>query len=174
MVRTPPSGAVDSALVSHNTLGEPPRSLTAGFPAAADRLRASRASLAARALELAIADDPDIRARLDDVALRSLLLDTEVLLERLALCVAGGDSHWLAEFADQSATVFRRRKVAMDDVIAACEGLRSAVRGVLSDEEMVPAINALDAAVAVFRRTRGIAGDARKRNKLVTDIYKGI
>jgi hypothetical protein len=174
MVRTQPTGAVDSILVSHFTLGEPPRSLTAGYPAAADRLRASRARLAARALEVAVAADPDIRARLDDVALRSLLLDTEVLLERLTLCVAGDDSHWLVEFADQSATVFRRRKVGMDDVIAVCEGLRSAVRGALSDEEMAPATSALDAAVNVFRRTRGIAGDARKRNKLVTDIYKGI
>jgi hypothetical protein len=174
MVRTQPVGAVDSILVSHITLGEPPRSLTAGYPVAADRLRASRARLAARALEVAVAADPDIRARLDDAALRSLLLDTEVLLERLALCVAGDDSHWLVEFADQSATVFRRRKVGMDDVIAVCEGLRSAVRGTLSDDEMAPATRALDAAVSVFRRTRGIAGDARKRNKLVTDIYKGI
>ena len=33
---------------------------------------------------------------------------------------------------------------------------------------------ALDAAVHVFRRMRGVAGDARKQNKLVTDIYKGI
>jgi len=174
MVRTRSTGAVDSALVSHITLGEPPRSLTAGFPAAADRLRASRARLAARALEVAAAADPDIRARLDDVALRNLLRDAEVLLERLALCVAGDDPHWLTEFADQSATVFRRRKVPMDDVIAVCDGLRSAARGVLSDEEMAPATRALDAAVNVFRRTRGISGDARKRNKLVTDIYKGI
>ena len=174
MVRTRPTGAVDSILVSHNSLGEPPRSLTAGFPAAADRLRANRARLAARALEVAIAADPDIRVRLDDDVLRNLLLDADVLLERLALCVAGNDSHWLAEFADQSSTVFRRRKVAMDDVIAVCEGLRAAVRGTLSDEEMAPATGALDAAVNVFRRTRGIAGDARKRNKLVTDIYKGI
>ena len=174
MVRTPGTGAVDSALVSHITLGEPPRSLTAGFPAAADRLRASRARLAARALEVAIAADPDIRARLDDTAMRNLLRDAEVLLERLALCVAGDDSHWLSEFADQSATVFRRRKVPMDDVIAVCEGLRAAVRSVLSDEEMAPATSALDAAVKVFRRTRGIAGDARKQNKTVTDIYKGI
>ena len=108
------------------------------------------------------------------VFLTNLLRDAEVLLERLALCVAGDDSHWLSEFADQSATVFRRRKVPMDDVIAVCEGLRAAVRSVLSDEEMAPATSALDAAVKVFRRTRGIAGDARKQNKTVTDIYKGI
>ncbi len=160
--------------MSHTSLGEPPRSLTAGFPAAADRLRASHARLAARALEVAIAADPDIRARLDDAAIRNLLRDAEVLLERLALCVAGDDSHWLAEFADQSATVFRRRKVPMDDVIAVCEGLRAAVRSAVSEEEMGPATRALDAAINVFRRTRGIAGDARKRNKVVTDIYKGI
>jgi hypothetical protein len=160
--------------VSHNSLGTPPRSLTAGYPAAADRLRASRARLAARALEVAVAADPDIRARLDDAALRSLLLDAAALLDRVALCVAGDDSVWLAEFADQSATVFRHRKVPMDDVIAVCEGLRAAVRSALSEEEMAPATRGLDAAVVTFRRARGIAGDARKRNKLVTDIYKGI
>ena len=41
----------------------------------------------------------------------------EVHVDRLALCVAGNDSHWLGHFADQTATVFRRRRVGMDDVV---------------------------------------------------------
>jgi hypothetical protein len=160
--------------VSHPTLGLPPRSLQAGFPDAADRLRAQRAALATRALELAVAADPDLRARHDDAGLRNLLKDAEVLLERLALCVAGNDSHWLREFAEQSAPVFRRRDVGMDDVVGLCEGLRSGALGILSEEEMAPANAALDAAIKVLLWHRRISGDQHKRNKLSETLYKGI
>ena len=54
------------------------------------------------------------------------------------------------------------------------EGLRAAARGVLSAEEMVPADLALDEAVTVYRWYRRLSGDARKRNRLVDAIYKGI
>jgi hypothetical protein len=160
--------------VSHPTLGLPPRSLQSGFPDAATRLRASRAALAVRALEIAVDGDPTLTARYDETGLRNLLRDTEVHVDRLALCVAGDDSHWLKQFADQAATVFRRRGVAMDDVVRLCEGLRSAARGVLSDEEMVPANAALDEAVATYRWYRRLSGDARKKNRIVDAIYKGI
>jgi hypothetical protein len=159
--------------VSHPSLGRPPRSLHAGFPDAAARLRASRASLASRALEVAVDEDPTFRTRYDDAGLRNLLSDAEVLVDRLAQCVAGDDPHWLEAFADQTAPVFRRRKVAMDDVVRICEGLRAGARGVLADEEMVTADRALDAAITVFRWYRRLAGDARKRNRIIAAIYKG-
>jgi hypothetical protein len=159
--------------VSHPTLGLPPRSLSAGFPDAAARIRANRAALGVRALEISVDGDPSIRTRYDDLGLRKLLRDTEAFVERLALCVAGNDPHWLKEFADQSATIFRRRKVPMDDVIRLCEGLRSATRGLLSTDEMVPADAALDEAVKVFRWYRRLGGDARKRNPIIAAIYKG-
>lgn len=161
-------------IVSHPSLGLPPRSLQAGFPDAAARLRTERVRLAARALEVASSEDPTIRSRYDDAGLRNLLRDAEVLVDRLALCVAGNDPHWLREFADQTATVFRRRKVPMDDVVRLCEGLRAGARGVLSAEEMVPAEEALDAAVEVYRWYRRLAGDARKRNRFLTALYKGV
>lgn len=95
-------------------------------------------------------------------------------MDRLALCVAGNDPHWLKEFADQAAPVFRRRKMPMDDVCQVLEGLRVAARGFLSDEEQVPADAALDEAVKVYRWYRRLSGDARRKNKLTDKLYKGI
>jgi hypothetical protein len=160
--------------VSHPSLGLPPRSLQAGFPDAAARLKVQRAALAARALEVAIDADPTLRARFDDVALRNLLKDTQVHVDRLALCVAGNDSHWLKEFADQAAPVFRRRDVPMDDVCRILEGLRTAARGTLSEKEMVPADAALDEAVKVYKWYRRLSGDARKKNPIIEKLYRGI
>lgn len=173
MLRGPALRTVSFETVSHPTLGLPPRSLVAGFPDAADRLRSSRARIAARAIEVAVDADPTFRTRYDEPGLRNFLRDAEVFTDRLALCVAGDDPHWLREFADQTATVFRRRKVAMDDVVRILEGLRAGARSLLSEDEMVPADHALDAAVTVFREYRRLAGDARKRNRIAAALYKG-
>ena len=159
--------------MTHPSLGLPPRSLQAGFPDGAARLRADRGRIAARALEVAVGDDPTFRDRYDAVGLRSLLGDAEVFVERLALCVAGNDSHWLKDFADQTATVYRRRGVAMDDVVRLMEGIRAGARGVLSEAESVPADAAIDEAIKVFRWYRRLAGDARKRNPILAALYKG-
>jgi hypothetical protein len=159
--------------VSHPTLGRPPRSLHAGFPEAAARLRTERGRLAVRALEVAVDADPTMRTRYDELGLRSLLRDAEVFVDRLALCVAGNDPHWMKHFSDASATVFRRRHVPMDDVVRVLEGLRAGARGVLSDEEMVPADRALDEGVKVFKWYRRLAGDARRKNALLQAIYRG-
>jgi hypothetical protein len=159
--------------VSHPSLGMPPRSLQAGFPDGAARLRTQRGRLAARALEVAVDADPTFLARYDETGLRNLLSDTEVFVDRLALCVAGNDPHWLKEFADQTATVYRRRGVAMDDVIQVMEGLRLGARGVLAEAETVPADAAIDEAIGVFRWYRRLAGDARKRNPILAALYKG-
>ncbi|MHB8892433.1 MAG: hypothetical protein ACYC65_10370 [Candidatus Limnocylindrales bacterium] len=160
--------------MSHHTLGLPPRSLQAGYPDAAARLRGERARLAARALEVAVAEDATLRSRYDESGLRNLLRDAEVVVDRLALCVAGDDVHWLKEFADQSATVLRRRGVPMDDIVRICEGLRTGARGVLAGDEMAAADRALDEAVKVYRWYRRLSGDARKRNRILAALYKGI
>lgn len=167
------AGTVSSGTVSHPSLGHPPRSLTAGHPEAGARLREQRTRLAARALEVAVDADATLATRHDELGLRNLLRDAEVLVDRLALCVAGDDPYWLREFADQTATVFRRRGVPMDDVVRVCEGLRAAARGVLAGEAMAAADRALDAAVEVYRWYRRIGGDARKRNKILAMLYRG-
>jgi len=159
--------------VSHPTLGLPPRSLQTGFPEGAARLRADRARIALRALEVAVDADPTFRTRYNEDGLRNLLRDAEVFVERLALCVAGNDPHWLKTFADSTATVYRRRKVPMDDVVRILEGLRAGARGVLSDAETAASDAALDEAVKVFTWYRRLAGDARKRNPILAALYKG-
>jgi hypothetical protein len=160
--------------VSHPTLGKPPRSLHAGFPDAAARLRSMRPALAARALEIAVDADPTFRTRYDEPGLRNLLRDAEVFVDRLALCIAADDPYFLEQFADQTATIFRRRKVSMDDVNRILEGLRSAARGILSPAETGSADRAIDAAAAVYGWYRQIAGDARKKNPILQALYKGI
>ena len=150
-----------------------PIDMTAGFPAAADRLRAATHRLGARALEIAVDRDPTIRERLGETGLRFLLRDTEIYLERIARSVASTDPAFVREWADWVAPVYRRRKVPMDDLVNLTEGLRGALGTVLSPEERVPADAALDGAVVVFREYRRIAGDARKRNRIAAAIYKG-
>ncbi|HEY4188812.1 MAG TPA: hypothetical protein VGM28_00195 [Candidatus Limnocylindrales bacterium] len=159
--------------MSHPSLGLPPRDLTAGFPDAAARLRVQDQRIATRALEVAINDDPAYADRIGEAGLRNLRQDATVFVDRLALCVAGNDPIWLREFADQTATVYRRRAVALEDVMRLFEGIRSGVRGVLSADEMAPADTALDEAIAVFKWHRRLAGDAKKPNPLIAALYKG-
>jgi hypothetical protein len=159
--------------VSHPSLGLPPLDLTAGFPDAAARIRTSRARLATRALAVAIEADPTIRQRYDEAGQRHLLRDAELLAERVALAVSADDPRPAAEYADMTAPVYRRRGVPMDDLVALCEGLRSALPGVLAPGVLPTAGAALDGAIEVFRWHRRLAGDARKRNRLLQFLYKG-
>jgi hypothetical protein len=159
--------------VSHPSLGQPPRDLGAAFPQAAERLRRERERIGVRALEVAIERDPSMRERHGEVGLRKLLRDTEALIERLAIAVASGDRMAVASWADWVSIVYRRRAVPMDDLAHLCEGMRRAVASVLSPDEQALAGAALDEAIKVFRWNRRIAGDARKRNRLLSFLYKG-
>ena len=161
------------ANVSHPSLGLPPRDERAGFPDAAARLNRNRKRIGQRALEIAIDRDPAFRDRYDEYAMRQLLRDTEILIDRLALSVASNDPLPMREFADQVVPVYRRRKVSMDDLIKLAEGLRASADADLVGDEEAPMHAAIDAAIAVFKWHRRIAGDARKRNRLLQAIYKG-
>ena len=109
-------------VVSHPSLGREPRDLTAGFPDAADRLRTSRGRIAARSLDIALADREGMRERYDELGLRKLLRDAEVLVDRLALSVAANDPYYLREYAVWTDIVYRRRGVPMDDLVAIVRG----------------------------------------------------
>ena len=159
--------------MTHPSLGLPPRDERAGYPAAADRLVANRAAIGRRALEIAVDRDPTFRDRHDELALRRLLRDTEILINRLALSVATNDPLAMREFADQVVPVYRRRRVSMDDLVRLYEGLRAAAGSFLSGDELAPMHAGIDAAIKVFKWHRRIAGDARKRNKFLQFIYKG-
>lgn len=147
--------------------------MTAGFPAAAARLRASRAALAARALEVAIEIDPSIRDRYDEIGLRRLLRDAQVLLERTADAVASNDPHILSSWAEQVAPMYRRRAVPMDDLVRICEGLRRGIIASLAPAERTVAEQTLDEGIRVLRWHRRLAGDARLKNRILQAIYKG-
>jgi hypothetical protein len=159
--------------MSHPSLGLPPRHLNAGFPAAAARIRGAADRIAARALEIAIDRDPTLRERYDEIGLRQLVRDARGYVERVALAVAANDPAITAEWADWVAPVYRRRRVPMDDLIGLSEAIRQQLLTVLSPAERPPADAALDAAIRVFRWYRRLAGDARKRNRILQFIYKG-
>lgn len=147
--------------------------MSAGFPAAASRLTSERARIAARALEAALGADLGMRERYDELGLRQLLRDAELLVTRVALSVAANDPYFAREYAGWTVIVYRRRKVPMDDLVNLCEGIRSALPNVLTADELVPANAALDDAIEVYRWSRRLAGDARKKNALLQLLYKG-
>ncbi len=159
--------------MSHPSLGLPPLDLTAGSPDGAQRIRADVSRLGARALEHALATRVEMRDRYDEAGLRHLLRDAELLAERVALCVAAGDPLPAREYGEQTAPVYRRKKIPMDDLTALCEGLRAAFPGVLAPADLPAADAALDAAIEAYSWHRRIAGDARKKNAFLQFLYKG-
>jgi len=159
--------------VSHPVLGLPPTDMRAGFPAAAERICAERARLGARTLEALAARDPTLGQRLGEAGLRALLRDTEVYLERVARAVASNDPGQLREWAEWVVPVYRRRRVPLDDLVGLGEAVREVLGAVLGPDERVPADEAITEAKAVFRWHRRIAGDARRRNRLLAAIYRG-
>jgi hypothetical protein len=161
------------AFVSHPSLGLPPLDRTAGLPDAAKRVRGAQDRLAARALRAAMDADPTLETRYDEAGLRQLLRDAELLADRVALCLETADPDLAREYGEWTATTYRRRRIPMDDIIALCEGLRTAFPVVLAPGEQEPASAALDAAIGVYRWHRRIAGDARRRNPILALLYKG-
>ncbi|HEY7736277.1 MAG TPA: hypothetical protein VH813_05745 [Candidatus Limnocylindrales bacterium] len=159
--------------MDHPSLGRPPRDLTAGRPAAADRLRAARSRIAGRAIEIAVEGDPTMPERHGELGLRKLLRDTNVMLDQLALAVASGDPSVMKDYGEWVAPIYRRRRVPMDDVIRLAEALRRAVGSVMVPDEQPTADAALDVVIAAFRAHRRLAGDARKRNPILSFLYKG-
>lgn len=159
--------------VSHPSLGLPPIDRTAGLPAAAARIASSRDRLAGRALEIAIDRDPTMRERHDEYAMRRLLRDTAVLVDRVVDAVAAGDPAPARVFAEAVPPAYRRRKVPMNDLINLAQSVRAAIGATLASADMAPVDAAIDAMIEPFRWHGRIAGDARKRNRLLQAIYKG-
>jgi len=146
---------------------------TSELPASAVRVTAARDRLAARALEIAVDHDPTLRARYDEIGLRRILRDTAVLVDRVVDAIVDGDSERARVFAEAVPPMYRRRKVPMDDLVNLAEGVRAAIGAILPLADMGPVDGAVDAMIERFRWNRRIAGDARKRNRLLAAIYKG-
>lgn len=159
--------------MSHPSLGLPPRDLSAGDAAAAALLRRGGARLRTRALDSAMALDPTFADRHDELTRQALVSDLEAFVDRLIMAIASDDPHAMATFADLVAVRYRKRKISMGDVITLCEGLRRASAAVV-EPGSVPALDAaIDEAIAVFKWHGRLAGDARKKNPLLSFIYKG-
>jgi hypothetical protein len=158
----------------HPNLGLAPVGMTAGYPAAAERLRGDQMRISASALEAAAEADPTLRARYDDAGLRRLLRDGELFVERLAMCLGSDDDRWLSEYAEWIAPIYRRRRVPLNDLSALCAGIARTVEPMLTPDEFTAATGSLEAATAVFRRTSRIAGDRHKRNTLWKWMYRGV
>ncbi|HEY8437999.1 MAG TPA: hypothetical protein VIK65_05235 [Candidatus Limnocylindrales bacterium] len=159
--------------MSHPSLGLPPVDRTAGLPPAAARVDAAGERLAARALEIAIDRDPTFRDRYDEIGLRRLVRDTVTLIDRVVDAMAVDDPEPARVFAEAVPPAYRRRMVPMDDLITLCEAIRTAIGGVLARGDMAPVDAAVDAMIERFRWHRRLAGDARKRNRILAAIYKG-
>lgn len=160
-------------IVSHPSLGLPPVDRTSGLPPAAARVDAARERIAARALEITLDRDPGMRERHDEYATRRLLRDAAVLVDRVVDAMAAGTVEPARVFADATPPAYRRRKVPMNDLIELTEGVRAAIGATLARSDMGLVDEAVDAMIERFRWHGRIAGDARKRNRLLAAIYKG-
>ena len=147
--------------------------MSAGDRAAAASIRSAGPRLSSRALAAALDIDPTLKDRHDGLVLEGLLADLQAFVDKLAAAVSSEDPSVMAKFADLVAVRYRKRKIAMDDVVTLCEGLRRAAGSVV-DPSAQPTIDAaIDAGIAVFKWHRRLAGDARKRNPLLAFIYRG-
>lgn len=162
------------ASFDHPNLGLAPVNMTAGFPGAAAKLRRERASIALRALQAAVEKDPTIETRYDQVGLRRLLRDVELIAERLAMCLASDNPRWLIEYTEWIGPLYRRRGVSLLDLGALIEGIRRSVAADLAPEELAAADRWLDAAIAILKRNSRVAGDRHKRNALWKWMYRGV
>ena len=158
----------------HPNLGLAPVDMTAGFPAAAQKVHAAAATIAANALEAAVKADPTIRTRYDQVALRRLLRDGELLADRLATCLASGRDKYLTDYAEWIGPICRRRGLSLGDLAAVCAGMREGLEPQLNPDELAAATRSLEAAAAVFKRNGRLAGDSHQRNALLKWMYRGV
>lgn len=171
---TPVSKPPSALAARHPNLGLAPIDATAGYPAAAEKIRGDMLKISAGALEAAVKADPTIRARYDDAALRQLLRDGELLVERLSMCLGSDTVRWLSEYAEWIGPIYRRRRVPLGDLSAICAGILETVEPMLSPAELEVASRALEAAATVFKRNSRIGGDRHKRNALWKWMYRGV
>ena len=122
--------------MSHPSLGLPPPDSGGRRTDAGRRVRESAARLAARALAVAMDADRTLGERYDEDGLRARLHDAELLAERLALALDLEDPTPMREYADWVSPTYRRKKVPLGDLMALCEGLRTALPDVLAPGQL--------------------------------------
>jgi hypothetical protein len=158
----------------HPNLGLAPIDMSIGFPLTASRLQREAATIAARALENLGRADPTLMTRHDEVGLRRLLRDGELLVERLAMCLGSDNVRWLTEYAEWIGPVYRRRRITLSDLAALCAAIEAELETELTPDERACAARGLEAAALVLRRNGRLAGDPHERNELLKWMYKGV
>ncbi len=158
----------------HPNLGLAPVDMGSGFSGAARRVRRDKTGIAARGLEAAVKADPTLRKRYDDLGLRHLLRDGELLVERLAMCLGNDDVRWIAQYAEWIGPTYRRRGVPLADLATVCAGVREVMAPDLTSDELACADRALDAAQVVLQRNGRVAGDQHKRRAIFKWMYRGV
>jgi hypothetical protein len=159
--------------VSHPSLGLPPATPAGGEPAAAAILRSERDRLAARTLEAFLDEDPTVRERYDDLALRRILRDLGTILDQLAATLAAPDHDAFIAWCESLVPSYRRRNVPMDDLVLLMALLSRATSAALEPGPGELARELLAEAARTFRSHRRLGGDARKKNPVIDFLYKG-
>jgi len=144
-----------------------------GDPVSAAALRRDRRRIAERAIAYAGEVDPEFNDRHDDLALAQLQLDVDSFVNRLADAVAANYPGGLERWAEMVVPRFRKKAISMDELMLLFEGLRRAAPAAVEPSAMATVDASVDAAIAVFKWHRRLAGDARKRNPLLAFLYKG-
>ena len=97
--------------------------------------------------------------RHDELTRQALLSDLEAFVDRLIIAISTGNPRAMATFADLVAVRYRKRKIAMDDIVTLCEGLRRVAAAVVEPS----AYAALDASIDAGDRGLQVASAPCRR-----------
>jgi hypothetical protein len=158
--------------MSHPALGLPPADPTAGRPDAAARLRGQRSTIATLALKSAVAADPTLAERYDELMLRTLLRDYDRHIEQFALALETGEARFVTEWAEWILPIYRRRRISAADQQTIVGALRPAAAAVLPPEEAAAFGALVDGWFKRLRLYKRLPGD-HKGNPVARFIFKG-
>jgi hypothetical protein len=158
--------------MSHPVLGLPPADPTVGRTDAAARLRRERDTIGRLALQAALAADPGLAERYDEVMQRRFLQDYQQHVEQLAQALETGEERLVTNYAEWLVPIFRRRRVPVRDQNTLLGGLRKAAANVLTPDDGRALEALMDAWLARLKFHRALPGD-HQGNRVVRIIWKG-
>lgn len=158
--------------MSHPTLGLPPHDVSAGQPAAAARLRASRGRIARLALQATLRDADGFGERYDETKLRLFLRDFERHVEQLARALETGEDYYVASYGEWLVPIYRRRHVPMADFMAMLAGLHVASATVMTPDEKKVADELFQRWTTTLKAHQRLPGD-HKGNPVIRFFWKG-
>lgn len=158
--------------MSHPALGLPPADPTVGRTDAAARLRDQRETVASLAYKAAIATDPTLETRYDELTRRTLLRDYDQHIEQLAQALETGEPRFVTEWAEWITPIYRRRRIPARDQRTLIGALRPAAAAVMAPDDAAVCGELLDAWFRTLRFNQRLPGD-HKGNAVARFIFKG-